>query len=780
MEQLPLKMSLIKANRIAPQMNDSINIFLLLNGTLTITTAGKKYQLKKDDLLLVNPFQEYQIDASENSLFLYLRIYKGQIIHYFNDCLVPYFECTAENQVQKGILKFQKLREILAHLMVAYFKQNESLKLEIYQYLFTLLTHLVKEFQKEVVGFPQINISTADDRMLAILEKIQNEYKQVISLEQLAEENELSYYHLSRSFKKQVNCTFTEYLNQIRLIHATEELILTNHSVMKVALNNGFTNAQNFHQVFKKHYGITPAVYRKERSLINKQVQKGCAVSDYQEITGMVALQELAKYLVENDIEDENARIEQNLVLSVAEKWPRQTFQQGLKIIKIGPANEGLASNVQKELTILQQELAFNFVQFEGFCEETNVEDDINMISEYILNNQWLDFLMRIHLRPMIQLKLPNGLTSQEDVKRWCDKQIKMLHHFLNRYGMEEVSCWALQWLPAAESRFWESEDRLGYNYFYRKLKQLIPACKLGLSGLTSLDEEEYRQYKELLCEQLLQHTLPDFLSFQADPYATSSTKAEHALRFKEYQQEILTRVKFVIKKIQEEPTHSLWQPAIYLTDWNTLVGEGNTLAGTFFRSALILESILELSEAVTGIAYWLNIKVKERQTYQREDSSLSVFLYDDLKRPLFFTLLFLNRLKGELVSRGAGYVLTQNNGQYNLLIYNSSYFDPRYSVDTFQVQYQTKKIAVHLKGLPIGTYLIRQYSLDKDHGGIYNDWIRVGGQSEIDSELQNYLNQKILPKFELKKKYVGAQGNHFEATLTLNACQLYLFQPLY
>lgn len=780
-KQLPFHLTLMKVNYVPPQISNYLTVFLMFNGSAVVTVGEKEYWLNQDDILVINPRQQYQVKSTNDNLLLSLRIAKKPITPQFKENWLPFIECSTNGLETENAEKFQQLRVALAHLMAAYFKQNDETEIETYQHFFTVLTLLVKNFKKEYLPVPTITENLADERMSQLLEQIQKNYSQPISLESLAEMSGISYYYLSRSFKKQVGVNFTEYLNQIRLMHASEALVSTSQSVLKVAFNSGFSNAKNFYDIFKKQYGLTPANYRKKYSLAKNPEKQQTKDDDFQEITGAAALQELARYLVEKDIEDENAGIEQRLQL-VLPKESQQNYRSIKKIIKIGPAGEGLANSVQRELCILQKDLRFDLIQFEGFCEETNFENDVFLVSEYILNNQWFDFLVSIQLKPMIQLYLPEHYTEKADVQLWCDKQLKIIRHFLNRYGRDEVGQWYIQWSLPKGTSIWSESSRWGYRYFYRKLKQLVSECKVGLMSIRSLDEKEYQQYQLFIQEQGSKRCLPDFISFHADPYASTTIKDQHALRFKDYQQKILHRVKSVIEKSQaeQETTYSEWMPELFLTDWNTLVGEGNTFSGTFFRSALILESIVELSKEVRGIAFWLNIKVKERQTHTREDSSLSVFLYEELRRPLFFSLFFLNHLKGELVASGNGYLLTRNQGQYQLLLYNSSYLDPLYSVDTFQVQYQTKKMKIHLKGLPIGNYLIREYVLDKDHGGIYNDWIRIGGQAELDYELQKYLEQKIAPKFELKKEQIDLFGYVLEATLTLNACQLYLFQPLY
>ena len=779
-QRLPFSLSLNKVGYVPPQMSEDLTLFFLISGTVTVVIGEKKKQLYADDLVVVNPFQYYQIESTESNLLLILRVAKAPILSHFRENWLPFIECSSVGSQENDTEKFQKLRESVAHLMAVYFKNNHDSELEIYQHLFTVLNYLVKEFKADAVFAPKLIAETLDDRISQLVEIIQNDYDQPLSLEKLAERSGISYYHLSRSFKKQIGITFTEYVNQIRLIHATEALILSSQPIVKVALNNGFSSMKNFHQVFKKHYDMTPSVYRKKHSLMNDTYRKVTKEADYQKISDVEAVQELAKYLVAKDIQDENAAVEQQLTLIMPKDYQTE-YYRNKKIIKIGPANEGLTSYVQRELRTLQKELSFDLIQFEGFCQETNFDEDVLLISEYILNNQWFDLLVEIQLKPMIQFSMPLQYTDKEKVKLWCDKQLAIIRHFLNRYGLEEVNQWYIEWSMSKESKCWVKENLWGYHYFYRKLKQMVPNCRVGFMTLRSLDEEEFKQYNIFISEQKEQQCLPDFISFHADPYSCQEVKENYSWRFKNYQQKILARVKSVVKQVNiQEPINTAWRPELFLTDWNTLVGEGNTFSGTFFRSALILESVIELSKEVTGIAFWLNIKVKERQTHNREDSSLSVFLYGELRRPLFFSLSFLNHLKGELIAEGSGYILTRSKGQYQLLLYNSSYLDPQYSVDTFQVQYQTKKIQINLKDLPSGDYLIREYILDKDHGGIYNDWIRVGGQTEIDHELQKYLEQKIMPRFELKNKAVPLSGYSLETILTLNACQLYLIQPIY
>ncbi|MGI6240126.1 MAG: helix-turn-helix transcriptional regulator [Christensenellales bacterium] len=88
-------------------------------------------------------------------------------------------------------------------------------------------------------------------------------YMQHISLETLALRTSMSREHLCRLFKKQMGVTPIQYLISVRMFHAKHLLIMNQESVETIAMLCGFPNVNYFYMAFKKHFGTTPALYRK-------------------------------------------------------------------------------------------------------------------------------------------------------------------------------------------------------------------------------------------------------------------------------------------------------------------------------------------------------------------------------------------------------------------------------------------------------------------------------------------------------------------------------------
>ncbi|QHW34703.1 response regulator [Paenibacillus rhizovicinus] len=92
---------------------------------------------------------------------------------------------------------------------------------------------------------------------------IQERFSEDISLQQIAELLELSPNYLSMLFKKELQLSFTEYVNRIRLEKAKELLLNTNLKSYEIAQRVGFADDSYFSRAFKKHTGVRPNGFRR-------------------------------------------------------------------------------------------------------------------------------------------------------------------------------------------------------------------------------------------------------------------------------------------------------------------------------------------------------------------------------------------------------------------------------------------------------------------------------------------------------------------------------------
>lgn len=94
---------------------------------------------------------------------------------------------------------------------------------------------------------------------------VKNNYQSKLSLSDAAAHVYLSRSYLSKLLKDELGCTFTEYVNAIRIAKSKE--LLKNSDLPLVDISNtvGFEDQSYFTKVFKKTTGVSPGKYREQR-----------------------------------------------------------------------------------------------------------------------------------------------------------------------------------------------------------------------------------------------------------------------------------------------------------------------------------------------------------------------------------------------------------------------------------------------------------------------------------------------------------------------------------
>lgn len=90
---------------------------------------------------------------------------------------------------------------------------------------------------------------------------INNNYNRPITLNEVSNYVYLSSSYLSTLFKTEMNESFKNYLNKLRIEHSKSLLTTTNNSIIDVASAVGFDNQNYFSTVFKKYTNMSPKEY---------------------------------------------------------------------------------------------------------------------------------------------------------------------------------------------------------------------------------------------------------------------------------------------------------------------------------------------------------------------------------------------------------------------------------------------------------------------------------------------------------------------------------------
>lgn len=131
----------------------------------------------------------------------------------------------------------------------------------------TVLNELAttKEFRiLNADGFSLLSDVKDNNRINEVFNYVKTHFKEEIPLEEMANITNLTIPSFCRYFKKITHKTFTQFVNEYRLVHASRLLAEQPMSITQVCYESGFNNFSHFNKKFKAFTGQNPSDYRKE------------------------------------------------------------------------------------------------------------------------------------------------------------------------------------------------------------------------------------------------------------------------------------------------------------------------------------------------------------------------------------------------------------------------------------------------------------------------------------------------------------------------------------
>ncbi len=228
-----------------------IELEFFVEGTGIHELNNKKYPIKSGDIWLLSTYDSHQLvfDRGMKSVNISLvpDILHEKVLTQLN--LIHPLHCTLNKE---DIQDFLSKIDILCH------EQKHPNLLADVKAVSIINEMIVNIIRKSSADTAPINNPTVYE----MINYIKANYRTNISIAELAQVFSLTPNYCGYLFKKVMGITFNDYVNTLRLKHACNSLLNTNHSINEIASDSGFNSLEYFHTTFKRFYGITPAKYR--------------------------------------------------------------------------------------------------------------------------------------------------------------------------------------------------------------------------------------------------------------------------------------------------------------------------------------------------------------------------------------------------------------------------------------------------------------------------------------------------------------------------------------
>lgn len=248
-------------NTVKKHWHRSIELSYMIKGSCLFEVNGRAFRANAGDIILINSCDVHGCQAnyqSESDMISIIFPYS------FLKAVFPAFN-DYRYMIKSDSDAFRRLRKEFEEICPIFRTRHENslypLKLNSFFYEILYIIFADCKAPKPVPN--SINSQKHIERCTEILDYIDNHYMENLSLQTLADTFSLSKEHLSRTFKTYMDTTFKKYLTSIRVHHAYQALVDTDLSILRIALDNGFSDARAFSSAFYTYYGETPLKYRK-------------------------------------------------------------------------------------------------------------------------------------------------------------------------------------------------------------------------------------------------------------------------------------------------------------------------------------------------------------------------------------------------------------------------------------------------------------------------------------------------------------------------------------
>lgn len=792
---IPLKVFMHKLGFVAKHWHKSLELLMVLEGTIEITIDGESFTLNSEDIILINSNSIHEIH-SENAVMIALQIDLARMNQFDSSLENLAFDCNSS--ISHDLSRFRGIQFAIATMIRENAHRAIGAEYKNYALSYYLLSELLTHFQIPATTTIK-NQQKYMVRLTRIINYIQEHYAENFSLSDLAAIEDLSVPYLSNFFDKYMGIKFSQYYTGVKLSHAAADLIATDDSIDSIALRNGFTESHSFVRCFKKQYEMLPSAYRKAQKEKKADAPPSTNLN-YLLIEPSNYLHLLTKYLNNVDETFYAPSHEQTDLIDVPAISVKTTIQPlrhtFKKFITVGRAKELLNHNIQNMLRDLQQNIGYEFIKFHGI-----LSDDMMVVSRiggklffhYTMVDMALDFLLSIGLKPLIQLSfMPRELASDpnktvfysavntsppKNMSEWEMLVEDFTRHLIDRYGILQVRSWLFcVWNEPVtpKSMFGFGDDLLFFHFYeatYKVVKKVDDKLVFGSTSLLYMENLGTDTWIRNYISYTKKHDcVPEFCNvhYYCDiipPAQKQNFLIGHAASSFPKRNDDFSLWIGGIRKILA--AMNLSDIPVYLTEWNFTLSHRNLINDTCFKSCYIMKNLLRNYDRLDSFGYWCLTDLLEENALPDTlfHGGLGIYTMNGLRKNVFYAFYFANMLGNQLVRADEGYFITRNEEAYQIITYHYIHYGNLFaSGELFDItetsRYSAFDMSRHLQfnlellDLENGSYTIKEYFVNREHGSAYDLWIKMGAVP-LDQHDTDLLSGLCAPGFHKEYRLV-------------------------
>ena len=281
-----------------------------------------------------------------------------------------------------------------------------------------------------------------------------------------------------------------------------------------------------------------------------------------------------------------------------------------------GHAPLALRADWQAQLKKAHDELGFRHVRFHGILShpmDTLICQDEKFLYSFFNADQIFDFLLSIGMKPLVELSfmpltLSSGgttvfhynanVTPPNDYRNWANLVEKIVAHWAERYGIEEVRSWYFEvWNEPNQTQFWAGKQadyfKL-FKYTFEAIKKVDKKLKVG--GPVTSKNEWIKDFVEFCDENKLS---PDFISTHQYPTDAFGQTGDDTI------EQLAASRRSIMRENEQNVFRQAKGKPVFYTEWNSSSNPRDELHDEPYAAAFVAKTILEANGLVECFSFW-------------------------------------------------------------------------------------------------------------------------------------------------------------------------------
>lgn len=250
--------------------HEEIEIHFATEGNGRFFIDDSEYSIEKGDIVFIAPRIIHSGKSNTGDLldlcyvidseYLMSRNNEYNTDKFFTELVNTKISCPV---IRAGDLGYEKMAAALRTIDSCAVNKGSVYQLEIKRCLYDFFIELYKNNH---LALSKENNSRSETKNLIkqSISYIQKNASSRLTIDQIASHVGLSSSYFMKMFKENAKMTCVEYIRLFRLNNASDMLKETDESILQIAHECGFFNLSLFNREFKKHFSLTPSLYRKK------------------------------------------------------------------------------------------------------------------------------------------------------------------------------------------------------------------------------------------------------------------------------------------------------------------------------------------------------------------------------------------------------------------------------------------------------------------------------------------------------------------------------------